>query len=183
MEKSMQKIFNKSNKTILITTAIYIAYTIFIVIPFLKYAAPQNEGTIDWKFKYAPFVFAGLFYPIFWLWSWLVTKNIFNVHYLRTLIYNLVYIVAFISIHITLLITHPMILIIAIVTIPLGILILIGLLITSIIFDIKDFKQNKDIRNEKSSIQKISTIIICYITLPLIFIQLILYPFLILLTK
>ena len=44
----MQKIFNKSNKTILITTAIYIAYTIFIVIPFLKYAAPQNEGTIDW---------------------------------------------------------------------------------------------------------------------------------------
>ena len=78
----MQKIFNKSNKTILITTAIYIAYTIFIVIPFLKYAAPQNEGTIDWKFKYAPFVFAGLFYPIFWLWSWLVTKNIFNVHYL-----------------------------------------------------------------------------------------------------
>lgn len=179
----MQKIFNKSNKTILITTAIYIAYTIFIVIPFLKYAAPQNEGTIDWKFKYAPFVFAGLFYPIFWLWSWLVTKNIFNVRYLRTLIYNLVYIVTFISIHITLLITHPMILIIAIVTIPIGILILIGLLITSIIFDIKDFKQNKDIRNEKSSIQKISTIIICYITLPLIFIQLILYPFLILLTK
>lgn len=33
MGKSMQKIFNKSNKTILITTAIYIAYTIFIVIP------------------------------------------------------------------------------------------------------------------------------------------------------
>ena len=61
----MQKIFNKSNKTILLTTAIYIAYTIFIIIPFLKYAAPQNEGTIDWKFKYAPFVFAGLFYPIF----------------------------------------------------------------------------------------------------------------------
>lgn len=179
----MQKIFNKSNKTILLTTAIYIAYTIFIVIPFLEYAAPINEGTMDWKFKYAPFVFAGLFYPIFWLWSWVVTKNIFNVHYLRTLIYNLVYIVTFISIHITLLITHPMILIIAIVTIPIGILILIGLLITSIIFDIKDFKQNKDIRNEKSSIQKISTIIICYITLPLIFIQLILYPFLTLLTK
>lgn len=179
----MQKIFNKSNKTILITTAIYIAYTIFIVIPFLKYAAPQNEGTIDWKFKYAPFVFAGLFYPIFWLWSWLVTKNIFNVHYLRTLIYNLVYIVTFISIHITLLITHPMILIIAIVTIPIGILILIALLITSIIFDIKDFKQKKELSNEKSSIQKISTIIICYITLPLIFIQLILYSFLILLTK
>ena len=179
----MQKIFNKSNKTILITTAIYIAYTIFIVIPFLKYAAPQNEGTIDWKFKYAPFVFAGLFYPIFWLWSWLVTKNIFNVRYLRTLIYNLVYIVAFISIHINLLITHPMILFITLVTIPIGILILIGLLITSIIFDIKDFKQNKNIQNEKSSIQKISTIIICYITLPLIFIRLILYPFLILLTK
>lgn len=179
----MQKIFNKSNKTILITTAIYIAYTIFIVIPFLKYAAPQNEGTIDWEFKYAPFVFAGLFYPIFWLWSWLVTKNIFNVHYLRTLIYNLVYIVTFISIHITLLITHPMILIIAIVTIPIGTLILIGLLITSIIFDIKDFKQNKNIQNEKSSIQEITTFIICYITLPLIFIQLILYSFLTLLTK
>ena len=65
-----------------------------------------------------------------------------------------------------------MILIIAIVTIPIGILILIGLLITSIIFDIKDFKQNKDIQNEKSSIQKVSTII-----------QLILYPFLTLLTK
>lgn len=179
----MQKIFNKSNKTILLTTAIYIAYTIFIVIPFLKYAAPQNEGTIDWKFKYAPFVFAGLFYPIFWLWSWVVTKNIFNVRYLRTLIYNLVYIVTFISIHITLLITHPMILIITLVTIPIGILILIGLLITSIIFDIKDFKQKKELSNEKSSIQKISTIIICYITLPLIFIQLILYSFLTLLTK
>lgn len=180
----MQKIFNKSNKTILLTTAIYIAYTIFIVIPFLEYAAPINEGTMDWKFKYTPFIFAGLFYPIFWLWSWLVTKNIFNVRYLRTLIYNLVYIVAFISMHIALyLIIHPMFLIIAIVTIPIGTLILIGLLITSIIFDIKDFKQNKDIRNEKSSIQKISTIIICYITLPLIFIQLILYPFLTLLTK
>ena len=43
----MQKIFDKSNKTILLTTTIYIAYTIFVVIPFLKYAAPQNEGTID----------------------------------------------------------------------------------------------------------------------------------------
>ncbi len=43
----MQKIFNKSNKTILLTTAIYIAYTIFIVIPFLEYAAPINEGTME----------------------------------------------------------------------------------------------------------------------------------------
>lgn len=76
-----------------------------------------------------------------------------------------------------------MFLIIAIVTIPIGTLILIGLLITSIIFDIKDFKQKKELSNEKSSIQKISTIIICYITLPLIFIQLILYSFLTLLTK
>lgn len=161
----MNKIFNKSSKTILWATLVYILYVAFIVMPFFMYASPPNEATSVWKFPSAPLVFALLFYPAFWGWSYFVVKNIFDVRYLRTLIYTIVFIVAFASIHVLFFIFSAVILWGMILTIPVGIILLVLLILASIIFDIKDFSK-KDSLKDNSLAKKIAVITVCYVIIP-----------------
>lgn len=163
----MNKIFGKSCKTILIATLIYILYVAFVVMPFFIYASPPNEATIIWKFSSAPLVFALLFYPAFWVWSYFVVKNIFDVRYLRTLIYTIVYIVTFASIHILFFIFSAVILWGMLLTIPIGIILLVLLILASIIFDIKDFSKKDSFEQKDNSLaKKIAIITVCYIIIP-----------------
>lgn len=163
----MNRIFDKSSKTIFIATLVYIFYVAFIVMPFFWYVSPPNEATSVWKFQAAPLFFALLFYPAFWLWSYSVVKNIFDVRYLRTLIYTIVYIITFASIHLLFFIFSAVILWCLLLTLPIGIILLVILISVSIIFDIKDFEQkNKIPQNDKSLAKKITTIVVCYIVIP-----------------
>ncbi len=163
----MNRFFDKSCKTIFIATLVYIFYVAFIVMPFFWYASPPNEATIVWKFPMAPLFFALLFYPAFWLWSYSVVKNIFDVRYLRTLIYTIVYIITIASIHILFFIFSAVILWCLLLTLPIGIILLVILIFISIIFDIKDFRQkNKIAQNDNSLAKKITTIVVCYIIIP-----------------
>lgn len=165
----MNRIFNKSSKTILLATLIYLLYIAFIVIPFFAYASPPNEATSVWKFPTAPLFFSLLFYPAFWLWSYCVVKNIFDVRYLRTLIYTIVYIITFASIHLLFFIFSAVILWCLLLTLPIGIILLVILVFISFIFDIKDFEQkNKIAQNDNSLAKKITTIVVCYIIIPTI---------------
>lgn len=163
----MNKIFSKSSKTILWATLVYILYVAFIVMPFFMYASPPNEATSVWKFPSAPLVFALLFYPAFWGWSYFVVKNIFDVRYLRTLIYTIVFIVAFASIHVLFFIFSAVILWGMILTIPVGIILLVLLILASIIFDIKDFAKKDSFEQKDNSLaKKIAVITVCYVIIP-----------------
>ena len=134
---------------------------------FFTYASPPNEATSIWKFSSAPLVFALLFYPAFWVWSYFVVKNIFDVRYLRTLIYTIVYIVTFASIHILFFIFSAVILWVMLLTIPIGIILLVLLILASIIFDIKDFSKKDSFEQKDNSLaKKIAIITVCYIIIP-----------------
>lgn len=171
----MNKIFNKSSKVVLFATFIYILYVWFVVFPFFGYASPPDEATSDWKFPSAPLVFALLFYPAFWGWSYIVVKNIFDIHYLRTLIYTIVYIIAFASAHVLFFIFSALILWYAILTVPVGLFLLILIIVVSLFFDVRDFMKNNELQSpDNALLKKIAVIVVCYIIIPVICLYLIL---------
>lgn len=151
-------------------SVIFFIYVFLVVIPFLKLNLPATEIDLEWRYEYAPFVYALLFYPAVWLWCYVIAKNILNVKYIRTIIYSLIYIIAFITAHMIFFIFSTVILWFCLLTIPIGIILFIAILVGSIIYDVKDIRANESItHNSQNKSQELLTALVNY-ALPMFFI-------------
>lgn len=142
---------NHSIRNIIVATILFVLYIVFVAFPFFAATSPQTEASLEWAYNYAPIHYAMIYFPAFAIYVYSILKNILAVRYIRSLIYPIVFIILFVAVHMVFFVFSAVILWFAIITIPVGFIVLVAIEMLAIYFDIKDRKQNGEINFSKNS--------------------------------
>lgn len=142
----------KAAYKIILWSVVYAFYIIFILLSFLESYGPPNEATSQWKYDHAQLHYALISLPAFFLYIFLVLKDIKLIKYVRWFIYSLVYIEVFFASHICLMVFGPAVMWISLLTVQVGMIAYIILISNAAKKDREDFKnaelKNQDVSND-----------------------------------
>ena len=117
----------------------------------------------QWKYEAAPVHYALLFYPALWAYLYFTARHILKVRSLRTIVYPLFFLVFFAALYAVFMIWGSLVLWSLPVSVPVGILVLIGIIVFSLKQDIREKVsplKAEDLEFEQKGLELIALIVV-----------------------